>query len=183
MSKKKTCRHLARASGLNSMNAYSSELCLFRGEGRVSRPCAFVLSDPSGPASRTAMRCVIARANPSAMEGKRRRPDTPGALSFAETVMGLISFVKNVGASIFGGSEAKAAPVEELKKELEKHGLEFEGREDRSRRRQGEGVGHDVEFGAGGEDRHCARQHRWRPERCRTTSSQPKPRRIRTSIR
>jgi hypothetical protein len=32
--------------------------------------------------------------------------------------MGLISFVKNVGASIFGGSEAKAAPVEELKKEL-----------------------------------------------------------------
>jgi len=38
--------------------------------------------------------------------------------------MGLISFVKNVGASIFGGSEAKAAPVEELKKELEKHGLD-----------------------------------------------------------
>ena len=32
--------------------------------------------------------------------------------------MGLISFVKNVGASIFGGSEAKAAPAEELKKEL-----------------------------------------------------------------
>jgi len=38
--------------------------------------------------------------------------------------MGLISFVKNVGASIFGGSEAKAAPVEELKKELDKHGLD-----------------------------------------------------------
>ena len=37
--------------------------------------------------------------------------------------MGLISFVKNVGASIFGGSEAKAAPAEELKKELDKHGL------------------------------------------------------------
>ena len=38
--------------------------------------------------------------------------------------MGLISFVKNVGASIFGGSEAKAAPAEELKKELDKHGLD-----------------------------------------------------------
>ena len=32
--------------------------------------------------------------------------------------------MKNVGASIFGGSEAKAAPAEELKKELEKHGLD-----------------------------------------------------------
>ena len=38
--------------------------------------------------------------------------------------MGLISFVKNVGSSIFGGSEAKAAPAEELKKELDKHGLD-----------------------------------------------------------
>ncbi len=38
--------------------------------------------------------------------------------------MGLISFVRNVGASIFGGSEAKAAPAEELKKELDKHGLD-----------------------------------------------------------
>ena|SRR5271165_6635003 len=34
--------------------------------------------------------------------------------------MGLISFIKNAGASIFGGSEAKAAP----KKELDKHGLD-----------------------------------------------------------
>ena len=41
--------------------------------------------------------------------------------------MGLISFVKNVGASIFGGSEAKAAPAEELKKELDKHGLDASG--------------------------------------------------------
>ncbi len=38
--------------------------------------------------------------------------------------MGLISFVKNVGASIFGGSEAKAAPADQLQKELEKHGLD-----------------------------------------------------------
>jgi nucleoid-associated protein YgaU len=38
--------------------------------------------------------------------------------------MGLISFVKGVGASIFGGSEAKAAPADELKKELAKHGLD-----------------------------------------------------------
>jgi hypothetical protein len=38
--------------------------------------------------------------------------------------MGLISFIKNTGASIFGGSEAKAAPAEELKKELDKHGLD-----------------------------------------------------------
>ncbi|RBP02106.1 LysM domain-containing protein [Roseiarcus fermentans] len=38
--------------------------------------------------------------------------------------MGLISFIKNAGASLFGGSEAKAAPAEELKKELEKHGLD-----------------------------------------------------------
>jgi len=38
--------------------------------------------------------------------------------------MGLINFIKNAGASIFGGSEAKAAPAEELKKELDKHGLD-----------------------------------------------------------
>ncbi len=38
--------------------------------------------------------------------------------------MGLISFIKNAGAAIFGGSEAKAAPAEELKKELDKHGLD-----------------------------------------------------------
>jgi len=38
--------------------------------------------------------------------------------------MGLISFVKGVGASIFGGSEAKAAPADQLHKELEKHGLD-----------------------------------------------------------
>jgi nucleoid-associated protein YgaU len=38
--------------------------------------------------------------------------------------MGLISFVQNVGASIVEGSEAKAAPAEELKKELDKHGLD-----------------------------------------------------------
>ena len=33
--------------------------------------------------------------------------------------MGLLSFAKSVGAKIFGGSEAKAAPAEELKKEVE----------------------------------------------------------------
>jgi len=38
--------------------------------------------------------------------------------------MGLISFIKNAGAAILGGSEAKAAPAEELKKELDKHGLD-----------------------------------------------------------
>jgi nucleoid-associated protein YgaU len=41
--------------------------------------------------------------------------------------MGLINFVNNVGASIFGGSEAKAAPADELKKELDKHGLDASG--------------------------------------------------------
>ena len=38
--------------------------------------------------------------------------------------MGLISFIKNAGASIFGATEAKAAPADELKKELDKHGLD-----------------------------------------------------------
>ncbi len=38
--------------------------------------------------------------------------------------MGLISFIKNAGASIFGASDAKAAPADELKKELDKHGLD-----------------------------------------------------------
>ena len=38
--------------------------------------------------------------------------------------MGLISFIRNAGASLFGASEAKAPPVEELKKELDKHGLD-----------------------------------------------------------
>jgi nucleoid-associated protein YgaU len=41
--------------------------------------------------------------------------------------MGLLSFAKHVGASIFGGSEAKAASAEELKKEAEKHGLDVSG--------------------------------------------------------
>jgi hypothetical protein len=38
--------------------------------------------------------------------------------------MGLLTFARNVGASIFGGSEAKAAPAEQLQKELEKQGLD-----------------------------------------------------------
>jgi len=38
--------------------------------------------------------------------------------------MGLISFVKNVGEAIFGASEAKAATADDLKKELEKNGLD-----------------------------------------------------------
>lgn len=41
--------------------------------------------------------------------------------------MGLISFVKNVGEKIFGGDEAQAATADELKKELDKHGLNAEG--------------------------------------------------------
>ena len=41
--------------------------------------------------------------------------------------MGLISFVKNVGEKIFGGNEAQAATADELKKELDKHGLDAEG--------------------------------------------------------
>ena len=38
--------------------------------------------------------------------------------------MGLINFIKNAGASIFGGTDAKAAPADALKKELDKHGLD-----------------------------------------------------------
>jgi nucleoid-associated protein YgaU len=38
--------------------------------------------------------------------------------------MGILSFAKSVGAKIFGGSEAAAAPSEQLKKEAEKHGLD-----------------------------------------------------------
>jgi nucleoid-associated protein YgaU len=41
--------------------------------------------------------------------------------------MGLISFVRNAGASILGGSEARAAAAEALKKELDKHGLDASG--------------------------------------------------------
>lgn len=41
--------------------------------------------------------------------------------------MGLISFVKNVGEKMFGGNEAQAATADELKKELDKHGLNAEG--------------------------------------------------------
>ncbi len=43
--------------------------------------------------------------------------------------MGLFDFVKNVGKSIFGASEAHAASPEELKKELEKNGLDTAGLE------------------------------------------------------
>lgn len=41
--------------------------------------------------------------------------------------MGLWSFAKSVGAKVFGGSEAQAAPAEALKKEAEKHGLDMSG--------------------------------------------------------
>ena len=39
--------------------------------------------------------------------------------------MGILSFTKSVGAKIFGASEAHAAPAEELKKEVEKHGFDL----------------------------------------------------------
>ena len=38
--------------------------------------------------------------------------------------MGFFDFAKQVGAKIFGASEAQAAPAEELKKEAAKHGLD-----------------------------------------------------------
>lgn len=41
--------------------------------------------------------------------------------------MGLWNFAKSVGAKIFGGSSAQAAPAEELKKEAEKFGLDVSG--------------------------------------------------------
>lgn len=41
--------------------------------------------------------------------------------------MGLFSFVKGVGAKLFGSSEAKAASAEDLKKEVESHGLKADG--------------------------------------------------------
>ena len=72
--------------------------------------------------------------------------------------MGLISFIKNAGSSIFGGSEAKAAPAEELKKELDKHGLDSK---DVKIEVEGDKVKvSDCEHGAGGEDRARDRQHR-----------------------
>jgi nucleoid-associated protein YgaU len=41
--------------------------------------------------------------------------------------MGLWSFAKSVGAKVFGGSEAQAAPADALKKEAEKLGLDVSG--------------------------------------------------------
>lgn len=41
--------------------------------------------------------------------------------------MGLINFIKGVGEKIFGASEAQAATVDDLKKELDKHQLSAEG--------------------------------------------------------
>jgi nucleoid-associated protein YgaU len=41
--------------------------------------------------------------------------------------MSLLNFIKGVGEKLFGGSEAKAATAEELKKELDKHGLGASG--------------------------------------------------------
>ncbi|MEJ0095859.1 MAG: peptidoglycan-binding protein LysM [Methylocella sp.] len=38
--------------------------------------------------------------------------------------MGLLNFAKSVGSHIFGASEAKAAPAEELKEHAKKHGLD-----------------------------------------------------------
>ena len=41
--------------------------------------------------------------------------------------MGILSFIKEVGEKVFGGSEAQAATPEDLKKELAKHGLDADG--------------------------------------------------------
>lgn len=41
--------------------------------------------------------------------------------------MSLLNFMKEVGEKLFGASEAKAATTEELKKELDKHGLNADG--------------------------------------------------------
>ena len=41
--------------------------------------------------------------------------------------MGLWSFAKSVGAKVFGGSEAQAAPADALKAEAAKHGLDVSG--------------------------------------------------------
>jgi len=41
--------------------------------------------------------------------------------------MGLLSFIKDVGEKLFGANEAQAATADEMKKELEKHGLNAEG--------------------------------------------------------
>lgn len=41
--------------------------------------------------------------------------------------MGLLSFIKDVGEKLLGASEAQAATVDELKKELDKHSLNAEG--------------------------------------------------------
>ncbi|HYG44314.1 MAG TPA: peptidoglycan-binding protein LysM [Bordetella sp.] len=41
--------------------------------------------------------------------------------------MGLLSFIKDVGEKLFGANEAQAASVDELKKELDKHGLSADG--------------------------------------------------------
>lgn len=41
--------------------------------------------------------------------------------------MSIINFIKGVGEKLFGASEAQAATVDELKKELEKHQLSAEG--------------------------------------------------------
>jgi nucleoid-associated protein YgaU len=41
--------------------------------------------------------------------------------------MGILDFAKKVGAKIFGASEAQAAPAEELKKEVAKHGFDTSG--------------------------------------------------------
>ena len=41
--------------------------------------------------------------------------------------MGILSFIKEVGEKVFGGSEAQAATPDDLKKELSKHGLNADG--------------------------------------------------------
>lgn len=41
--------------------------------------------------------------------------------------MGLLSFIKDAGEKLFGASEAQAATADDLKKEVEKHGLSTEG--------------------------------------------------------
>lgn len=41
--------------------------------------------------------------------------------------MGLLNFIKDVGEKLFGASEDKAATPDELKKELDKHGLNADG--------------------------------------------------------
>ena len=73
--------------------------------------------------------------------------------------MGLFKFMRDAGAKLFGGGEAKAATPEVFKKEVSEHGSRRRQARHRRPGRPREAHGRSEDAGGSREDHPCARQH------------------------